>query len=64
MRDLIAIALGLKTEPVPLNHMAGTFHIETDEGTYRGRFLAPVTMKLKDHAEIPVRPNRMIGSLP
>jgi hypothetical protein len=28
--------------------MAGTFHIETEEGTYRGRFLAPVTLKIKD----------------
>jgi hypothetical protein len=45
VRDLIAIALGLKTEPVPLNHMAGTFHIETEEGTYTGRFLAPITSK-------------------
>ena len=39
------IGLGLKSVPVPLGHIAGNFHIETEEGTYRGRFLAPVTVK-------------------
>ena len=45
VRELIAVALGLKHPPVPLGHIAGTFHIETEEGTYRGRFLAPVSVK-------------------
>ena len=51
VKDLILIALGLKRPPVPMGHMAGTFHIETEEGTYRGTFLAPIALK----ADTPVR---------
>jgi len=48
VRELIAVALGLKSPTVPPGHIAGTFHIETEEGTYRGRFLAPVSVKIAE----------------
>jgi len=56
VKDLILIALGLKRPPVPMGHMAGTFHIETEEGTYRGTFLAPIALKADTPEGVPSKP--------